>query len=137
MLDESYHYSSLLTNIEKTETDFICRLKRELDCDSTTTCDYTTASRNSSFRAPEEDLHCDLMAHMKIVNPRLQHFQTMLHFRVGYFRILNVHLPRINGCHTLLCIRPLYCSKQRYCKNNVGGLMDIITYSFSNGLILQ
>ena len=86
MLDESYHYRSLLSDIEYTETDFIYRLRGRLDCDHTNTCG------NPSFRVPEVDMYCDLMAYLKIANSRLRNFQISLQYKVRYFRILNVGL---------------------------------------------
>ena len=86
MLDESYHYRSLLSDIEKAETDFICRQRRQLDCD------HTNTYGNSSFREPEVDMYCDLMDYLKIANSRLRNFQISLQYKVRYFRILNVHL---------------------------------------------
>ena len=86
MFDESHHYRSLLSDIEHTETDFICRLRGRLDCD------HTNTSGNSSFREPEVDMYCSLMDYLKIANSRLRNFQISLQYKVRYFCILNVHL---------------------------------------------
>ena len=59
----------------------MCRLTRQLGmpCNETITCGH------SSYRQPEEDRYCHLMAYLRYTETALRHFTKLLKFTVGYF----------------------------------------------------